>query len=104
MGHPWKRYTLLFTFPPHVLKTLSLGQAILNSEKNGNLVLCTWDGQVYEIENPTDTDPNDIKITKIADGLCEPLGITEVDGDVYVLQRWELIKPIANDGDGIADE
>ncbi len=76
--------------------------------KNGNLVLCTWDGQVYEIENPTDTDTDtdtsEVKITKIADGLCEPLGITEVDGDVYVLQRWELTKLIDDDGDGITDE
>jgi cytochrome c len=72
--------------------------------KNGNLVLCTWDGQVYEIENPTNSNTSEIKVTKIADGLCEPLGITEVDGDVYVLQRWELTKLIDNDGDRITDE
>ena len=43
-------------------------------------------------------------MTKIADGLCEPLGITVVDGEVYVLQRWELTKLVDNDGDRITDE
>ncbi|MDA0196661.1 MAG: DUF1080 domain-containing protein [Bacteroidetes bacterium] len=73
-------------------------------KENGHLVLCTWDGQVYEIDNPTSTRTDDIKVTKIADGLCEPLGITVVDDEVYVLQRWEITKLVDNDGDGITDE
>lgn len=76
----------------------------LEFRDNGNLVLCTWDGEIFELENPTSTDPANIKITKIADGLCEPLGITIVDDEVYVLQRWELTKLIDRDGDNITDE
>lgn len=76
----------------------------LEFRENGNLVLCTWDGEVYELENPTSANPKDIKITKIADGLCEPLGITLVDDEIYVLQRWELTKLTDTNGDNIIDE
>ena len=71
---------------------------------DGRLVLCTWDGEVYEMKNVTSGDPADVKIAKIADGLSEPLGITGVDGEIYVLQRWELTRLVDNDGDGITDE
>jgi len=76
----------------------------LEFRENGNLILCTWDGEVFELENPTSTDPSNIKITKIADGLCEPLGITIVNDEVYVLQRWELTKLTDTNGDNILDE
>lgn len=76
----------------------------LEFRQNGNLVLCTWDGAVYELTNPTSIDPSKIKVTKIATGLCEPLGITEVNGDIYVLQRWELTKLIDHNKDGLIDE
>ncbi len=71
---------------------------------DGRLVLCTWDGEVFVLNNVTDGSNRDVKVTKIADGLCEPLGITIVEGDIYVLQRWELTKLIDHDGDGIIDE
>ncbi len=72
--------------------------------EDGSLVLCTWDGEVYILDNATSSNPEDITVRKIADGLCEPLGIAAVDGEIYVLQRWELTKLIDHDGDGITDE
>ncbi len=72
--------------------------------ENGNMVLCTWDGEVYEMENVTTGKTAATSARKIATGLCEPLGITEVDGEIYVLQRWELTKLLDNDDDGIIDE
>ena len=71
---------------------------------NGNLVLCTWDGDIYELTNPGSSNPEDISVSKIAEGLCEPLGITIVDDEIYVLQRWELTKLIDLNGDGKTDE
>ncbi len=72
--------------------------------EDGKLALCTWDGEVYVMDNVTSEDPQEVKVTKIADGLCEPLGIATVDGDIYVLQRWELTKLVDHDNDGITDE
>jgi cytochrome c len=76
----------------------------LEFQADGSLVLCTWDGEVYRMDNVTSTNRDETIVTKIADGLCEPLGITVVDGDIYVLQRWELTKLVDNDNNGITDE
>ncbi len=72
--------------------------------EDGRLVVCTWDGEVFVLDNVTNGDPDGVKVTRIADGLCEPLGITVLGGDIYVLQRWELTKLVDHDGDGITDE
>ena len=57
-----------------------------------------------EWKNVTSTSQGKTTVTKIAEGLCEPLGVTVLDGDVYVLQRWELTKLVDNDHDGTIDE
>lgn len=71
---------------------------------DGRLVICTWDGQVYEMTNVTRGDPAQVKVRLIADGLAEPLGIVGVGDNIYVLQRWELTQLVDNDGNGITDE
>ncbi len=73
---------------------------------DGRMVVCAWesDGPVYMIENHTAKDPSQIKATKIATGLAEPLGIKVVDDEIYVLQKQELTKLIDHDGDGLIDE
>ncbi len=76
----------------------------LDVKDDGRIILSTWDGEVYLLENAMLGDSEPRKLTKIADGLSEPLGIVEVDGEIYVLQRWELTHLVDNDGDGITDE
>lgn len=70
------------------------------------MVVCTWDslGPVYKVENYLSGDPSKMKVTRIASGLAEPLGIKVVDGEIYVLQKQELTKLIDHDGDGLIDE
>lgn len=73
---------------------------------DGRMVVCTWDslGPVYVVENYMTANPADIKVTRIAVGLAEPLGIQVVDDEVYVLQKQELTKLVDTDKDGIIDE
>jgi cytochrome c len=72
---------------------------------DGRLLVTTWDamGAVYMLDGVETGDTNKIKVTRIASGLAEPLGIEVVDGEVYVLQKQELTKLIDTDGDGIID-
>ncbi|MEM7368099.1 MAG: family 16 glycoside hydrolase [Bacteroidota bacterium] len=72
--------------------------------QDGRLALCTWDGEVYILENVSQDNSEQVQVSKFADGLSEPLGITIVDGEIYVLQRWEITKLVDHDKDGVADE
>ena len=73
---------------------------------DGRLAISTWDaaGAVYLIENPDSNDESKMTVTKVAEGLAEPLGLKVVDGEIYVLQKQELTKLIDHDGDDIIDE
>ena len=73
---------------------------------DGSLLVSTWDslGPVYRLEGVDGDDPESIKVTRIATGLAEPLGLKVVDDEIYVLQKQELTKLIDHDGDGIIDE
>lgn len=74
---------------------------------DGRMVICNWepDGGVYVLDGVTgDADPANIKVTQIAAGLAEPLGIKVVNGEIYVLQKQELTKLIDHDRDGMIDE
>ncbi|HEY0743867.1 MAG TPA: family 16 glycoside hydrolase [Chryseosolibacter sp.] len=73
---------------------------------DSSLLVCTWDsvGPVYRLEGVTRNDPSKIKVTRIASGLAEPLGIKVVNDTIYVLQKQELTRLIDNDKDGIIDE
>ncbi|MDK1021174.1 MAG: DUF1080 domain-containing protein, partial [Candidatus Hydrogenedentes bacterium] len=76
----------------------------LDVTEDGRILMSTWDGEVYLLENAMLGDSEPPKLTKIADGLSEPLGIVEAKGQIYALQRWELTQLVDNDGDGITDE
>ncbi|MCH8204246.1 MAG: DUF1080 domain-containing protein [Candidatus Hydrogenedentes bacterium] len=76
----------------------------LDVTEDGRILMSTWDGEVYLLENAMLGDSEAPKLTKIADGLSEPLGIVEANGEIYALQRWELTHLVDNDGDGITDE
>lgn len=73
---------------------------------DSSLLVCTWDsiGPVYRLEGVTRNNPNAIKVTRIASGLAEPLGLKVVNDTIYVLQKQELTRLIDNDKDGIIDE
>lgn len=70
------------------------------------LLVSTWDpaGDVYLLEGVTGEDPEAIKVTRIATGLAEPLGLKVHEGNIYVLQKQELTQLIDHDGDRITDE
>lgn len=72
---------------------------------DGRLAVTTWDadGAVYVFDGVLDEDPDDVTATRIADGLYEALGIAEVDGELYVLQKWELTRLRDANGDGTMD-
>ncbi len=71
----------------------------------GDLLISTWDsiGAVYQIRGLEKDDPGQADIKMIASGLSEPLGITTVGEDIFVLQKHELTQLIDRDGDGITD-
>lgn len=73
---------------------------------DGRLLVTTWDtvGGVYLLDNVKTGDTNKIKVKRIASGLAEPLGITVVDGQIFVLQKQELTQLIDHDGDEVIDE
>lgn len=73
---------------------------------DGSLLVCTWDsvGPLYKLEGVTGNDPEKIKVTRIAAGLAEPLGVKVVNDTIYVLQKQELTRLLDNDKDGIIDE
>jgi cytochrome c len=72
----------------------------------GGLLVTTWDstGGVYLLNGVETGDTNKITVKRIASGLQEPLGITVVDGKIFVLQKPELTQLIDLDGDEIIDE
>lgn len=72
---------------------------------DSSMILCTWDstGPVYKLEGVTRHDPEKIKITRIASGLAEPLGIKAVNDTIYVLQKQELTRLLDTDHDGLID-
>jgi cytochrome c len=73
---------------------------------DSSLLVCTWDsvGPLYRLEGVTRNNPEAIKVTRIASGLAEPLGVKVVNDTIYVLQKQELTRLLDNDKDGIIDE
>jgi cytochrome c len=69
----------------------------LDVRADGRVVVATWDaeGSVYLLDGA--------RVRRIAAGLLEPLGLTLVDGEVYVLQKHELTRLVDEDGDEVVD-
>lgn len=70
---------------------------------DGRMAVCTWErtGSVYLVSNAA--DPKNAKWQRFAWGLSEPLGLTVVDGSVYVAQKQELTRLVDGDKDGFAE-
>ncbi|TLW90431.1 DUF1080 domain-containing protein [Saccharomonospora piscinae] len=78
---------------------------------DGRLAVATWggtdtvDGEVYLLDNVTgDTSQDDVTVTRVAEGLKEPMGLKVVDGSIYVSQKHELTELVDVDGDEVVDE
>ncbi len=77
----------------------------LGFRPDGKLLACTRRGEVWLVNNPLATNLEEIKLTKLATGLHEALGLwVQDDNTVYVVQRPELTKLVDRNGDGMADE
>lgn len=78
---------------------------------DGRLAVATWGGtdnvagEVYLLDNVTgDTSPEKVTVTRVAEGLKEPMGLKVVDGTIYVSQKHELTELVDVDGDDVVDE
>ncbi len=69
----------------------------------GRLVVSTRRGQVWLVENALAADPKDAEFHLYAEGLQEGLGLSVVDGELFVLQRSELSRLSDTDGDDYVD-
>ncbi|MFF6916439.1 family 16 glycoside hydrolase [Streptomyces sp. NPDC012466] len=77
---------------------------------DGRLAISTWGGsdnvagEVYLLDNVTGRTSRDkVTVKKVAEGLREPMGITYVDGSLYVSQKHELTRLVDEDGDDVTD-
>jgi cytochrome c551/c552 len=72
---------------------------------DGRLAVATWDqdGAVFAVEGWRGPSEN-VKVTRIAEGLHEPLGLAVAEGALYVMQKQEITQLIDHDGDDWVDE
>ena len=71
---------------------------------DGDMVVSTRRGQVWRIDNPSATNPEDATFTLICEGLHEGMGLAVVNDEIFVAQRCELSKLLDLDGDERIDE
>jgi glucose/arabinose dehydrogenase len=69
---------------------------------NGDLVVCTWPGEVWVIESAQGS-PAAAKYRRFARGLAEPMGLAVRDGKIYVGTKQALYRLTDTDGNGEAD-
>ncbi len=69
---------------------------------NGDLVVCTWTGEVWIIEGAQGATAN-AKYRRFARGLAEPMGVAVRDGKIYVGTKQGLYRLTDTDGNGEAD-
>ncbi len=87
-------------FPiPKDIKLLVGGMDFL---PNGDLAVCTYQGEVWIIERATSA-PTQARWRRFARGLNEPGGLRVIGGKIYVTQKCELTRLTDTDGNGEAD-
>jgi cytochrome c len=93
----------LQTIRPAKFKPRVGGMAFL---PDGRLLVSTWDsiGGVYALEGVVSGDTQQVRVQQIATGLSEPLGLTTVGDEIFVMQKHELTQLIDHDQDGVTDE
>ncbi|WP_410088727.1 ricin-type beta-trefoil lectin domain protein [Streptomyces sp. t39] len=77
---------------------------------DGRLAVTTWGGsnntagEVHLLDHVTgSTGPDKVTSKRVASGLKEPMGITYVDGKLYVSQKHELTELTDTNGDEVTD-
>ena len=72
-------------------------------DEHDTLFVSTWDrdGSVFRIDDWRGGKP---AVTRIAEGLHEPLGLAFADGRLFVMQKQELTELIDIDGDTVIDQ
>lgn len=68
---------------------------------NGAIAACTWDGDVWLIENQPSTAV--LRWRRIASGMFQPLGLKVVDGVIHLTCRDQLVVLRDLNGDGEID-
>ena len=93
----------LINFRPASFKPRVGGLAFL---PDGQLLVSTWDsiGALYALSGVQTGDSNQVDVRLMASGLSEPLGLTTVGEDIFVLQKHELTQLIDTDNDGVVNE
>ncbi|MEW6304749.1 MAG: PQQ-dependent sugar dehydrogenase [Verrucomicrobiota bacterium] len=69
---------------------------------NGDLAVCTWQGDIYIVQQPQGA-PSRATYRRYARGLCEPGGLRVINGQMYVVQKNELTRVSDTDGNAEAD-
>jgi hypothetical protein len=82
--------------PPEVV--LEVGGLV---ERGEDLFVCTRRGEIWRLEGAYGERP---RCSLWAEGLQEPLGLLDLDGWLYCVQRGELSRLRDRDGDGRMDE
>jgi len=72
--------------------------------EDGRPIVCTRRGEVFVVDGAFTSDPADVRFTKFAEGLHEPLGLLRHDGWIYTVQRSELSRMRDTNGDDRIDE
>jgi glucose/arabinose dehydrogenase len=67
-----------------------------------DLAICTWLGEIYIVENAAGPAAN-ARYRRFARGLSEPLGLTVVNSEIFVVQKGELTRVLDTNGDSVAD-
>jgi cytochrome c551/c552 len=72
---------------------------------DGRLAVATWDrdGAIVAIEGWSSASEG-VRVTRIAEGLHEPLGLAFADGALHVIQKQEITRLVDGDGDSWIDE
>lgn len=68
---------------------------------DGRIAVCTWDGDVWLVEQSVDQQT--LRWRRIATGLFQPLGLKIVDGKIHCICRDQLVVLHDRNGDGETD-
>ncbi len=71
---------------------------------DGRLAVATRRGEIWMVDQPLAKTVSASQFKLFAEGLHEPLGLTEKDGWLYVTQRPDVSRIRDTDQDGLADE
>jgi glucose/arabinose dehydrogenase len=72
-------------------------------DPKGKVAVTTRRGDLWICQGAYDADLSQVKWTRFAHGLHEPLGMYWKDGSLYLTQRPEFSRIQNTDGDGTAD-